>query len=131
MTDIAGLLRRPDTTIAVVGATDDPDKYGGRIYRDLKSKGFDVFAVNPGRSTVDGDPSYASLADLPQRPTIVDFVVPPRVTLEVLAEAKDLGLTTAWIQPGAESPEVIDYLEQEGFDYLAQTCIMVRSRAVA
>ncbi|NIQ54637.1 MAG: CoA-binding protein, partial [Gemmatimonadetes bacterium] len=51
--------------MAVVGATDSPDKYGGIIYRDLKRRGFRVFAVNPGRETVDGDPAYAGLADLP------------------------------------------------------------------
>ena len=40
MNDIATLLNRDDTTIAVVGATDDPHKYGSVIYRDLKRKGF-------------------------------------------------------------------------------------------
>ena len=55
MNDIASLLHRDDTTIAIVGATDDPAKYGSVIYRDLKHKGFEVFAVNPNRDTVDGD----------------------------------------------------------------------------
>ena len=78
MDDFAALLTDPATTIAVVGATDDPAKFGGRIYRDLKGKGFRVLAVNPGRDTVDGDPCYPSLAALPEAPTIVDLVVPPR-----------------------------------------------------
>ncbi len=128
MNDIATLLNRDDTTIAVVGATDDPSKYGSVIYRDLKRKGFDVHAINPNRDIVDGDPAYASIADLPDTPTIVTIVVPPDVTIQVLRKAHELGLKNVWIQPGAESPEVMTYLAENEFNYLANSCIMVRSR---
>jgi predicted CoA-binding protein len=131
MPTITQLLDEPATTIAVIGASDDPAKYGSRIYRDLKGKGFTVFAVNPNRDTVDGDPAYAGLDQLPERPTILNFVVPPELTLEILRRAGDRGLTTAWIQPGAESPAVLTFLEEQGFRYRAGACIMVESRAVA
>ena len=131
MRDIARLLEDPETTIAVIGANDDPGKYGGRIYRDLKAKGFTVFAVNPNRDTVDGDPAYDSLDDLPESPTIVNFVVPPPRTLRILERCKELGLLDVWIQPGAESDEVLAYLDEGGFNYLANACIMVRSRSLA
>ena len=42
MAEIAEHLERADTVIAVVGATDTPWKYGGKIYCDLKTKGFQV-----------------------------------------------------------------------------------------
>jgi predicted CoA-binding protein len=128
MEDIATLLTKPDTTVAVVGASDDPDKYGAVVYRDLKAKGFTVFAVNPNRDEVDGDPSYPSLAALPEKPTIVDFVVPPPVTLGVLHACLDLGLTNVWIQPGAESPAVLAFVQEHEFNYMANACIMVQSR---
>jgi len=128
MNDIATLLHRDDTTVAVVGATDNPHKYGSVIYRDLKGKGFDVYAVNPNRETVDGDPSFKSLAALPVTPTIVNIVVPPEVTLQVLKGALRLGLHNVWVQPGAESPEVMTFLTENDFNYLANSCIMVRSR---
>ena len=130
MEDIAKLLHEPDAVVAVVGATDDPSKYGHTIYRDLKRKGFRVLAVNPNRATVDGDVAYPTLADLPTAPTIVDYVVPPPVTLDVLRQARSLGYTKAWVQPGAENPAVLTYLQTEGFDYLANACIMVRSRLI-
>jgi predicted CoA-binding protein len=129
--DIAHLLQDPDTTVAVVGATDDPGKYGSVIYRDLKRKGFVVFAVNPNRSTVDGDPAYATLADLPERPTIVNLVVPPTVTLDVIRQAEELGLENVWVQPGAGDAAVGRYLDDHGFTYLSNACIMVRSRHLA
>lgn len=128
MRDITTLLDEPTTTVAVVGATDDPHKYGSVIYRDLKRKGIDVFAVNPRRETVDGDPAYPTLDALPETPTIVNFVVPPPVTLELLDECRRLGLMNVWIQPGAESPEVMAYIQEHGFAYLANACIMVQSR---
>lgn len=128
MKDIATLLDEPDTTIAVVGATDHPSKYGYVIYRDLKRKGYQVYPVNPNRATVDGDRTCESLAQCPQKPTIVNIVVPPEVTLNVLRQCLDLGLKNVWLQPGAESPEVMSFLQQNGFNYLANACIMVQSR---
>jgi len=128
MKDIATLLQEPDTTVAIVGATDDPAKYGSVIYRDLKRKGFKVFPVNPGRDTVDGDKAYSTLADLPEKPTIVNIVVPPEKTLTVLKKCLELGLLNVWVQPGAESPEVLKFLQENPFNYLANACIMVESR---
>jgi predicted CoA-binding protein len=128
MKDIATLLDEPDTTVAVVGATDNPAKYGYVIYRDLKKKGFTVFPVNPNRTTVDGDEVYASCDKIPQKPTIVNIVVPPWITLKVLKKCLDLGLKNVWIQPGAESSEVMSFLQANDFNYLASACIMVQSR---
>jgi len=116
------------TTVAVVGATDDPEKYGSVIYRDLKAKGFTVFAVNPNRPRVDGDRAYGSLADLPEPPTIVTMVVPPPETLRVLHQAEELGLRHVWVQPGAADGAVVDYLAEHGFTSIVDACIMVRSR---
>ncbi|HSF19652.1 MAG TPA: CoA-binding protein [Vicinamibacteria bacterium] len=128
MKDIVALLDQPDTTVAVVGATDDPGKYGYIIYRDLKRKGYTVFPVNRSRDTVDGDQAYRSLRDLPQTPTIVNVVVPPSQTLLVVRHCLELGIGNVWLQPGAESPEVLEVLQTNGFNYLANACIMVQSR---
>lgn len=122
------LLDDPSTSVAIVGATDDPHKYGGVAYRQLKALGYRVFAVNPGRDTVDGDPAYPDLASLPIAPDIVNFVVPPRVGAGVAAEAMDLGYTRLWFQPGAESPELTRSLREAGAEVLTDACIMVRAR---
>lgn len=123
------LLRDPDTTIALVGATDNPAKYGNRIFKDLRGKGFTVWPVNPQRDTVEGEKAYATVDDLPGTPDIVDFVVPPRFTLHVLKQCLELGYMNVWIQPGAESPEVLEFLDQNDFNYLAGACIMVEAPA--
>jgi len=128
MDTISTLLNEGNPVIAIVGATDNPGKYGNRIYRDLKGKGYRVYPVNPTKDTIDGDPAYADLGDLPETPDIVNFVVPPQRTLRLLERAKELGLMTVWIQPGAENEAVLAYLADNGFEYLANACIMVWSR---
>lgn len=125
---ITALLDRPGTTVAVVGATDAPGKYGGIVYRDLKAKGYLVLPVNPGRATVDGDPAYPSVADLPEAPTIVNIAVPPAAALDVLAACLQSGYMNVWLQPGADSPAVEAFLDANGFHYLTNVCIMLRTR---
>ena len=131
MTDIATLLSEPDTTVAVVGATDNPMKYGYVIYRDLKRKGYTVFPVNPNRDRVDGDKAYSKLEELPEKPTIVNIVVPPNVTTGILRQCLEQGLDNIWLQPGAESPESLAFLQENGLNYLANACIMIESRVAA
>lgn len=131
MTPVDALLDDPNTSVAVIGATDDPGKYGGIAYRRLKAMGYRVFAVNPGRETVDGDPAYPDLKSLPAAPTIVNFVVPARVGSAVADEALELGYTNLWFQPGAESPALTERLEQAGANVLTDACIMVRARWAA
>lgn len=128
MDPLTRILADSSATIAVVGATDNREKYGSVIYRDLKRKGYRVLAVNPGRDTVDGDPAYATVADLPVEPDIIDLVVPPSEGVKVVGQALDIGYDRIWVQPGAENPELLTILQEEGVEYLADACIMVRSR---
>jgi predicted CoA-binding protein len=125
---VSARLELPDPLIAVVGATDNPSKYGGRIYRDLKTKGYRVVAVNPLRATVDGDEAYGSVADLPERPDIVNIVVPPQRTMRVLDDVADLDDVAVWIQPGAADGAVRERLADMEIPALVDACIMVQTR---
>lgn len=126
--DLTEFLADKSALIAVVGATDHLEKYGAIIYRDMKARGYRVVAVNPHTDTVDGDPAYPSLRDLPEQPDIIDFVVPPEVGLTVARTAVESGLKNIWLQPGAESRELISFLESSGLDFDFDSCIMVRAR---
>ncbi len=128
MKDLTPLLSQPGTSLAVVGATDHPTKYGGIIYRDLKYKGFPVFAVNPYRETVDGDPCWSSVEDLPEVPTIVVLVVPAKRGLGVLEDSAAAGVENIWVQPGAFSNDLMEAMDRHGFNWLAEACVMVRAR---
>lgn len=125
---VSARLALPDPVIAVVGATDAPGKYGGRIYRDLKSKGYRVLAVNPDRATVDGDQAFKTLGDLPETPDIVNVVVPPSVTLALLDDVAALPDAVVWIQPGAADEAVRLRVDELGIPALIDACIMVQTR---
>jgi predicted CoA-binding protein len=126
--DFTPLLSSRETRIAVIGASDNLEKYGSIIYRDLKARGYRMLAVNPSRDSVDDDPCYPTLRDLPERPDILDFVVPAHIGLKVARTAAEISLNNVWLQPGAESAELIDYLEESGLDYDYDSCIMVSAR---
>lgn len=131
MDPVSARLELNDPYIAVVGATDAPGKFGGKIYRDLKSKGYRVAAVNPQRDTVDGDKAFASLADLPESPDIVNVVVPPVRTMRVLDAAASIDDVAVWIQPGAADTAVRAKVEELGIPALIDACIMVEARSRA
>ena len=126
---VSAKLSLPDPLIAIVGATDAQHKYGSIIYRNLKRKGYRVVGVNPTRSTVDGDPCFRSLADLPENPDIVNIVVPPQRTLRVLEAAAAVPDVAIWIQPGAADQAVRERAAELGVPTLIDACIMVEARS--
>lgn len=125
------LLADHDRLVAVVGATDTPGKYGGIIYRDLRSRGHRVVAVNPNHTEVAGDPCFPNLASLPERPDIVNLVIPAREGRTVVDEWASLGGTSVWFQPGAYTTDLREYAESLGMDVVAGDCTMVVSRTRA
>jgi len=110
---------------AVVGASRDPKKYGYQVYRDLKNAGYEVYAVNPNAEEILGDKCYLSLKNLPAKPDVVDIVVPPKVTEEVVKSCKELGITRVWMQPGSESEKAITFCKENGIDVVYGVCVMI------
>jgi hypothetical protein len=111
--------------IAVVGASKDPEKYGHRVYRDLRSGGYKVYPVNPNANEILGDRCYPSLETLPEKPDAVDVVVPPKVTEEVVKTCNRLGITRIWMQPGSESEAAIEFCKDNNIAVIFGKCIMV------
>ncbi len=117
-------------TWAVVGASDNRAKFGNRIYRVLRERGYTVYPVNPTLATVEGDPAYPDIASLPDGVEVLDIVIPPQRVPPVLDQAKAAGITRIWLQPDAESPEVIAHAAALGLDVIAGgPCGMVEARS--
>ena len=122
-------LKQKNVRIALVGASNNRQKFGNRIYRDLRSKGYHVIPVNPKDRQIEGDRAYASIGIMEELPDIVNFVVPPPVAMKVAQEAVELGIEHLWFQPGSESNELETWLEgTNGIKYLVSSCIMVETR---
>jgi predicted CoA-binding protein len=113
---------------AVVGASQDPSKFGNRVFRSLRNAGYAVYPVNPRGGELDGAKVYPTLADLPESPEVIDLVVPPLVSEQIVKEAHQLGLSRVWMQPGAESETAIAYCRDHGIQVVYQACAMVHKR---
>jgi uncharacterized protein len=110
---------------AVVGATDNPDKYGNQIVKNLIKRGYEVYPVNPKLKELEGLPCYPRLAAIPTKVDVVDFVVPPGVTEAILKDCQRLGLCRIWLQPGSESETAIGYCHDNTLKVVHGVCVML------
>jgi len=117
-----------NNVIAVVGASRSPEKYGHKVYKDLKEAGYRVYPINPNAPEILGGQCYPDLKSLPVKPDVVNTVVPPKVTEEVVKACKELGITRVWMQPGSESDEAIRFCHDNGIDVVYGVCIMNERR---
>lgn len=109
---------------AVIGANDNPEKYGNIIYKRLKAEGREVYPVNPLYKSVDGDPCYPDLSSLPAKPEVVNMVVTPKRGYAVVDEAEQLGISHIWFQPGTHDDALLSYTEEKGMTALT-ACVLV------
>lgn len=112
---------------AVVGATTDTEKFGYKIYKRLKEHGYKVYPVSPKYEEIDGDKAYKTLKELPEVPTVVDFVVNPKIGIHVIRECHELGIKNIWLQPGTVSDELLDYAKNNDMT-TAEACVLVAVR---
>jgi len=112
-------------TWAVVGATDNKEKFGYKIFKCMKAAGYEVYPVNPGVETVMGEPCYPTLADLPVRPEAVDLVVNSRIGVKIVELCAELGIQNIWMQPGANAENVVALAKDKGLKVIHDACIMV------
>ncbi|NOR76893.1 MAG: CoA-binding protein [Methanophagales archaeon] len=126
--DIIHDFLRKQNVFAVVGVSKNPVKYGHQVYIDLKEAGYVVYAVNPNIDEVLGDRCYHSLSELPEMPDVVDTVVPPAVTEEIVEECKELGIARVWMQPGSESEKALNFCIENNIKVVHDMCVMVKRR---
>lgn len=112
---------------AVVGANDDPEKYGNMIFKKLISRGYKVFPVNPRHESVEGYPCYKDLSSLPEKPEVIDMVVSPKRGKAILEEAAKMGIENIWFQPGTYDDELLEFAAAKGLTAV-QSCVLVALR---
>ena len=84
--------------IAVTGVSSAPEgKSGNLVYRRLRERGYEVFAVNPNAEEVEGDPCSPSLGAIPGGVDAVVIATRPEVAEATVRECADLGVTDVWL----------------------------------
>lgn len=112
---------------AVVGANEDPEKFGNKILRKLISRGYTVYPVNPKYETLEGIPCYKDLSSIPEKPEVIDMVVSPKRGRPILEEAAQLGIRNIWFQPGTYDDELLEFATSKGLTYVL-ACVLVALR---
>ncbi len=116
---------KKDNTIAIVGASNNKEKYGYKVLEDLHNADFKVIPINPKEKEILNLKVFSNLSSVKDKIDSVVFVTKPEVTLKVLEEVKELGIKDVWMQPGAESGEAIEYCSKNGINCVNNTCIMI------
>ena len=94
-------------TVAVIGASSNPRKFGNRAVRAFQRQGYTVVPINPNQPRVEGLKTYASVLEVPGRIDMATFYVPPEIGEKVMPEVARKGIPEVWLNPGAESTALI------------------------
>ena len=93
--------------VAVIGASNDRRKFGNRALRAYQQQGFTVVPINPHEDAVEGLKAYASILDVPGPVDMASFYVPPEIGEQVIGDVARNGVKEVWLNPGADSDELI------------------------
>ena len=112
-------------TIAVVGASPNPQKTSHQIMKKLAQWGYRVIPVNPNETEVLGEKCYPSVADIPEPVDIVDVFRRPEHTPDVARDAVKAGAKVLWLQQGIENDEAAAIARARGMTVIMDYCIAV------
>ena len=102
-------------TVAVIGASDDPEKFSYKSLRAHAAIGYEVYPVNPKGGVVEGKPILKSIDEVPVGPLDrVTMYVRPEVGITLLEAIAKKGARELWLNPGTDSPELIAKAQELG-----------------
>jgi len=107
--------------VAVIGASNDRNKYGNKSLRAHMKQDYTVYPVNPNTENVEGLRAYKSVKDIPGPLDRVTLYVPPEIGVTLLADIADKAPDEFFVNPGAESDELIEKARELGLNPI-QAC---------
>jgi predicted CoA-binding protein len=110
--------------VAIIGASNDRNKFGNKAVRGFLQQGFTVYPVNPKETEIEGLPAFKNIGEVPERPMMVSVYLPPPVLLKILPDIAAKGCDELWLNPGTESDEVLAEAERLGLNVI-QACSIV------
>lgn len=113
-------------SVAILGASDKPDRYSNMLLKRLVAKGHPVYPINPALETIDGIPVYRSLADLPPGIDVLTVYMNARRSSELADAIAASGIPRVIFNPGAENDALSDRLTDAGVR-VEEACSLVLS----
>ena len=128
-TEIRALLRAVKT-IAVVGLSNNAARPSFRVAQAMKEFGYRIVPVRPGQTEVLGEKAYARLADLPERPDLVDVFRAPEHVAAIVDDCIALGINNLWLQEGVVDDAAAEKARAAGIVVVMDRCIWKEHRAL-
>ena len=110
-------------TIAVVGASGNPEKASYGIMQRLQAVGYHVIPVNPREAEVLGEKAYPSLSDIPEPVDIVDVFRRAEDTPPIADEAVKIGAKALWLQSGISNEDAAARAKAGGLTVVMNACV--------
>lgn len=110
---------------AVVGASRNKEKFGYKIYKLLKERGYDAVPINPVYKDVDGDLTKSDLLSLDENVDCISVVVSPKRAKKVVKDAIETGIENIWFQPGTYNAEIIELAKKGNLNVVYDNCVLV------
>lgn len=111
-------------TVAVVGASNVRSKFGNKALRAYVDEGYSVIPINPHEREVEGLKAYRSVLDVPGPIDMATVYVQPDVALSLLDEFEQKKIPEIWVNPGAESDELLAEARRRGLNVIAACSII-------
>ncbi len=128
--DVLRRILTESKTIAIVGASSNPDKPSHGVMKHLLAAGYRVIPVNPKETEILGQPAVASLADIDEPIDIVDVFRKSEDTPGIADEAVAAGARVLWLQLGVEHEEAARRAGHAGLTVIMNKCIKATHKAL-
>ena len=112
--------------VAVLGASDNPERYSNLLIRRLHAKGHEVFPINPALRTIDGLQVYPNVGALPPGIDVLTVYMNAQRSDALADSLLASGIPKIIFNPGAENPALQKRLEEKGIEVL-EACSLVLS----
>jgi predicted CoA-binding protein len=109
--------------VAVVGASDDPERPSNIVINYLNRHGYNVIPVNPKASQIMGRQAYADLLSIPEKVEIVDIFRKSEEVGEIVEQAIKIGARVVWMQEGVINEEAAARARAAGLDVVMDKCM--------
>jgi hypothetical protein len=111
-------------TVAIVGASNNREKFSNKAVRAYLKQGYEVYPVNPKEERIEGLKAYKSVKDIPVELDRVSVYLPPPVTLKVLEDIAAKGTKELFLNPGSEDEEVVKRAKELGLEPILACSIL-------
>ncbi len=115
-------------TIAVIGASNDEDKYGNMALKAWGKTPWTVYAVNPNEDEIEGMTAWDSVLDIPHDIHTATLYVPPKIGMRVADDLIEKGVQEVYLNPGSGSDELREKLQDAGLT-VHEACSIMASRS--